>query len=174
MQAPEQSFLGISGSIRPGASSTLLLQWIGEQLSRQHSFVYFDGLAAIPPFDGTEPVPPLVEMLISQIRAAHCVIFCSPEYAHGISGVLKNALDWTVASDVWIDKPVAIITAAGQGEHAHASLIEILTTMSAVVLKEASILIGFIKSKMDKNGNITDRTAEALLHQVIEVLSQGF
>lgn len=155
--------LGIPGSIRPQASSTLLLNYIGERLASVADFHIFGQMGSIPPFDGAEPPPGAAADLIAEINGSALVVFCSPEYAHGVPGVLKNALDWTVATDAWIDKPAAVITAAAQGEHAHASLIETLRTMSAVVSAETSLLIPFIRAKIDAAGNITDTaTAQAL------------
>jgi chromate reductase len=170
MNASTYTILGISGSIRPGASSALVLKWLGRQIGSTSHFELFDALNQITPFDGAENLPAAVEYFIEKIRNADIIIFCSPEYAHGISGVLKNALDWTVASDVWINKPVVVITAAAQGEHAHASLLEILSTMSASVVTEASRLIPFIKAKMNPSGEVTDEATKQSLLRSIETI----
>ncbi len=158
-----KNVLGIPGSLRPAASSSLLLNHIGDRLLPGTAFKCYGKLTQIPPFDGAEPLPPVVDDFIDEIRNAGLVIFCTPEYAHGVPGALKNALDWTVASDVWIDKPTIVITASSQGEHAHAALMEILKTMSAHLIRESCLLIPFVKAKIDREGNITDpKTAQQL------------
>lgn len=158
--------LGVSGSIRPGASSTTLLHWIGEQLVPVVRFDVFDQLHLIPPFDGAEPAPSFVEKFVEAIQHADLVIFCSPEYAHGVPGVLKNALDWTVATDAWINKRAAVITAAGQGQHAHDSLIETLKTMSAVIDEHSTLLIPFVRAKISADGEITDPATAGSLQKL--------
>ena len=55
------------------------------------------------------------------LEACDAILISSPEYAHGVSGVLKNALDWVVGSGELIDKPIALINASARATHAHAS-----------------------------------------------------
>ena len=69
--------------------------------------------------------------------ASDALIIAAPEYAHGVPGVLKNALDWLVASENFAGKPVALINTSPRALHAQASLREILSTMAARVMPEA-------------------------------------
>ena len=69
------------------------------------------------------------------------MVICSPEYAHGVPGVLKNALDWVVGSGELVDKPVGVWNLSPRAVHAHASLLETLRTMSARVLPEVCVAI---------------------------------
>ena len=64
-------------------------------------------------------------------------MIAAPEYAHGVPGALKNALDWLVASDAFPGKPVALINAAPRAFHAQAALRETLATMAARLVPEA-------------------------------------
>ena len=76
------------------------------------------------------------------LASADAVIISSPEYAHGMPGSLKNALDWLVSDGTLVGKPVLIITTAPtRGEFAHAQLVEVLTTMQWNVLTGASLLL---------------------------------
>jgi len=62
-----------------------------------------------PDLDLERLQPPLaVEELRNNIRESNGLIFSTPEYAHGLPGTLKNALDWLVSSDAMVDKKVAI------------------------------------------------------------------
>ena len=69
------------------------------------------------------------------------MLISSPEYAHGIPGVLKNALDWLVSSTSFPDKPVALLGASALSVHAPKQLRETLTTMNARFVSDASIVI---------------------------------
>jgi NAD(P)H-dependent FMN reductase len=63
--------------------------------------------------------------LRNRLNNAHGVLICAPEYAFGVPGILKNLLDWTVGSGEFVNKPLAVITAATRGDKAHASLDEV-------------------------------------------------
>jgi NAD(P)H-dependent FMN reductase len=73
----------------------------------------------------------------AQVSAAAAVVISSPEYAHGVPGTLKNALDWVGGSGELAGKPVGLWNLSDRAVHAHTSLVETLRTMSALVLPEA-------------------------------------
>ena len=105
----------------------------------------WEGLGGLPHFnpdlDENDPPEPVREFR-RLIGSADAVIISSPEYAHGMPGSLKNALDWLVSDGTLVGKPVLIITTAPTyGEHAHAQLVEVLTTMQWNVLTGASLLL---------------------------------
>jgi NAD(P)H-dependent FMN reductase len=76
-------------------------------------------------------------------------LICSPEYAHGVPGSLKNALDWVVSSGELVNKPIALINASPRAVHAYESLAETLRTMSAIVVPEACVTVPVLGSKLD-------------------------
>jgi NAD(P)H-dependent FMN reductase len=122
-----------------------------------------------PGLDNDEP-PAAVTAFRKQVSEADAIIICTPEYAYGVPGALKNALDWTVSSASFSGKPTALITASTGGENAHEALIKILGAIDADLLKEATLLISFVRSKMDNEGNITDEETAGKLRSVFEVL----
>lgn len=138
--------LAISGSLRSGASNTVLLEAAALIAAPAVHVALYDGLAALPPFnpdlDGidSEP-PPVVANLRAQVGRADGVLISSPEYAHGIPGSLKNLLDWLVASTEFPNKPVALLNTSPMSVHAPAQLKEILATMNARLVTEASVTI---------------------------------
>ena len=72
-------------------------------------------LADVPPFNpdlDTDTAPVEVVRFRAALEACDAILICSPEYAHGVSGVLKNALDWVVGSGELMDKPIALINAS--------------------------------------------------------------
>ena len=63
-----------------------------------------------------EAVPAAVSRFRAALQPSDAILISSPEYAHGVSGVLKNALDWAVSSGELIDKPIASINASARGD----------------------------------------------------------
>ena len=93
--------LAISGSLRTGSSNTMLLRAAVALAPQAFEVSVYDGLATLPHFNpdqDNEAAPPPVVDFRSQLHASDGVLISSPEYAHGVPGVLKNALDWVVAS----------------------------------------------------------------------------
>jgi NAD(P)H-dependent FMN reductase len=112
-----------------------------------HVTVYRD-LGSLPLFNpDLEVSPPLsVARFRAEIGGAAALLIASPEYAHGISGVMKNALDWLVSYEGFVGRPVAVINSSPRARHAHESLLEVLKTMSAAVVHEASITVPLLGS----------------------------
>ncbi|MGA8671749.1 MAG: NADPH-dependent FMN reductase [Terracidiphilus sp.] len=136
--------LGISGSLRAESTNTILLHAIALLASSDLEIEMFDGLEHIPAFNPdleTEEEGGPVLKLRTALRGADLVVFASPEYAHGVPGLLKNALDWVVGSGELSGKPVVLVHAAARGVHAKASLREILTTMDALLLRDEELTI---------------------------------
>jgi chromate reductase, NAD(P)H dehydrogenase (quinone) len=106
--------------------------------------VLYDGPGRLPHFnpdlDQAEPPPP-VQALRRQVGRCDGLLICCPEYAHGVPGVMKNALDWLVASVEFPGKPVALINASPQARHAPAQLRETLSVMGARLVEAASIAL---------------------------------
>jgi len=83
------------------------------------------------------------------LQQADAVLISSPEYAHGVPGVLKNALDWIVGTGELVEKPVALINASPHSTHAFASLAETITVMSGRLVKNACVTLPFWDKKLD-------------------------
>jgi|SRR5665213_1686324 len=153
-----KKILAISGSLRPG-SNHAILRFLGGLVPPGGEYNIYNGLANIPHFDpglDNDNPPFAVTEFRQQLIEADGVIICTPEYAYGVPGTLKNALDWTVSSGSLSEKPVALITASTGGENAHAALLLILHALNAKVAENGALLISFIRSKMDADGKITD------------------
>jgi chromate reductase len=166
------NILAISGSLRSGSSNHKILKFLGGLAPVDINYFVYDRLADIPPFDpglDNEHPPEAVSDLRSLMKDASGIIICTPEYAFGVPGQLKNMLDWMVSSSSLVDKPVALVTASSVGSHAHAALLLTLGALSAKVVDGAALLIPFIRSKIDMDGNITDQETEGALRDVMEV-----
>src|SRR5579862_5748949 len=103
--------LAISGSLRAGSTHTALLRAAAGSAPAGVEIALYAGLASLPIFDPDHDetaVPRAVLDLRARLHAADGVLIACPEYAHGIPGGLKNALDWVVGSSKFVDKPVAL------------------------------------------------------------------
>ncbi|WPV02279.1 NADPH-dependent FMN reductase [Mucilaginibacter sp. cycad4] len=168
--------LAISGSLRSGSSNHHILRFLGGLVPTDISYFMYDRLADIPPFDpglDHERPPEAVSELRSFMKNASGIVICTPEYAFGVPGQLKNMLDWMVSSSSLVDKPMALITASSVGSHAHAALQLTLGALSAKMIDNATLLIPFIRSKIDAEGNITDLETDRALRDVMKVFLEA-
>ena len=134
--------LAISGSLRKGSTNTAALEALARLAPDGVKVLVYRDLARLPPFNPDDdvedaPKPEPVETLRRLVGASDAIVIAAPEYAHGVPGVLKNALDWLVASDTFAGKSVALINASPRAFHAQAALREILATMAARFVPEA-------------------------------------
>ena len=121
-----------------------MLQAAGALAPAGVEVVLYSGLGDLPHFnpdlDGDTP-PPSVATFRARLQHADGVLISSPEYAHGVPGVLKNALDWVVASGEFMGKPVALLNASPNSTHAQASLAETLTVIMAEISADGSCAV---------------------------------
>jgi len=125
--------IAICGSLRSQSSNLALLRAAAAIAAEVE---IYEGLATLPHFNPDDDVegatpPPAVDELRAMLNEADGILISSPEYAHGVPGSLKNALDWLVSDGALVDKPVAVINASPVGgEFARDSLVETLRTMN--------------------------------------------
>ena len=100
------------------------------------------------PDDEREP-PPAASTLIEACYGADAMLWSSPMYQGTISGAFKNALDWLVGSHEFPGKPVALINTSPRATHALNSLTITLETMSAHLVKDASIALPLLGTSND-------------------------
>ena len=130
-------------------------------------YTIYNDMAQIPAFDDGNTVPAAVAAFRQLINEADGIFICTPEYAFGVPGSLKNALDWTVGSGEFVHKPVAVITAASVGKNAHASLLLTLSAITANVADDAKLLIPFIRAKLNEKGEINDPLLLADMQRIV-------
>jgi chromate reductase len=167
--------LTISGSLRAVSSNGAVLDAAAALVPGNVEVIRFEGLADIPAFnpdldvEGTIP-PSAVVAWRAAVAAADALVICSPEYAHGVPGALKNALDWLVSGPDVPGKPIAIINATTRAHIAHAALVETLRTMSAEVVDEASIALPLGPSQRDRSSILADAALRTLLIDALGAL----
>lgn|SRR5208282_101901 len=151
--------LAVSGSLGRKSSNTELLRAAQRLCGGDAEVVIYDGLRDIAPFDPDledDAAPQPVKHFRALIRSADGVLISSPEYAHGVSGVLKNALDWTVLTGDLYEKPVAVFNTSQVATIALESLKEILRTAGAKLIDGASIMVPLMGRKLDATGLVAD------------------
>jgi NAD(P)H-dependent FMN reductase len=165
--------LAISGSTRKESSNLNLIKAIADLTSENFDITVFEGLATLPHFNpdlDNENVPREITDFRNQLREADGILICTPEYAIGVPGSLKNAIDWTVSSMEFSKKPVALITASLSGEKAHHSLLGTLLIIEAHLTDDTQLLIPYIKTKVTKDYKITDQLTLASVHKLTKSL----
>jgi NAD(P)H-dependent FMN reductase len=168
--------LGISGSLRGASSNTALVRAAVRLAPAGVELSIYCELGQIPPFNpdlDTEAAPRTVSRFRAALHSSDALLIASPEYAHGLSGVLKNALDWVVSSGELIDKPIAVINASARATHAHAALCETLATMSGQVVTDASITIPLAGTAFNADGHLSDPHLSTSLTSAIQALAHA-
>lgn len=165
MQA-KKNILAICGSTRKESSNLHLIKFIANLFKEEFHFSLFNELKSIPPFDpddDIDPAPIKISEFRKRIKEADGVLICTPEYAMGVPGTLKNAIDWTVSSAEFSKKPTILITASSVGEKGHAALLETLRIIECTIPEELQLLIPYIKTKINPEGVVThEQTIEKL------------
>jgi len=162
--------LAVSGSLRPNSSNAVILEAIEKMVPEDVEFFIYKGIGSLPHFDDAAQTPIAVNVWQQHLQEADAVLVCSPEYAFGVPGSLKNALDWTVGSGELVNKPLSLITAATGGEKAHAAWLHIFTALSANIPEGGALLIPFVRSKLNAAGEISDAATRAAIQAVVDTL----
>jgi chromate reductase len=168
--------LGISGSLRSRSANSAVIAAAAGLAPPAVEIVSYAGLAGLPHFNpdlDTADPPPAVSDFRRQIADCQGLLICGPEYARGVAGSLKNALDWLVASFELPGKPVAVINASERATHADAQLRLTLTTMSARVIEDASITLPLLGRNLDAAGIMADAALSAQLRAAVQRLAQS-
>src|SRR5580765_6773221 len=149
----QMKIIGISGSLRAGSSNTAVLRAAARLAPAGVDIVLFDGIAGLPFFNpdlDNDQAPSAVAAFRALIGSADGILISSPEYARGVAGVMKNALDWLVGSFEFPDKPVALINTSPRAVHAMAALTLTLETMSARLVREAFVTLPLLGGANDE------------------------
>ncbi len=136
--------------------------------------VSFDGLASIPPMNSDHSDAPGEDVV--RLRAAlgsvDGILIAAPEYAGGLAGVVKNALDWIVGSGELYGKPLALLSAGTSGGVlARRDLVRTLSWQGAHVIGSLGIATPNTKSVPDADGKRRFTDAETL--REIDALSSS-
>lgn len=163
--------LGLSGSLRRDSYCTAVLRTVQERPGAGIEMTVHP-LNGVPPYnqdedgrdeDGTTP-PPAVAALRDAIARADGLVIITPEYNGGMSGVLKNALDWASRPhrrSALSGKPTLVMSASpasAGGTRAQTQLRETLTAILARVVVRPQVAIAGVRDKV-RDGRLVDETA---------------
>jgi len=167
--------LAISGSLRRRSFNTALLQAACALAPEDATVSLYRDLGKLPLFnpdlDGNELET--VRDLWRQVDAADGLLIASPEYAHGISGSMKNCLDWLVGGHEFVNKPVAVLDAAPRAHHALDALKETLRTMNGALIESASMEIPLAGRIPDATLICDDAQLAALVRATLHAFIQA-
>jgi chromate reductase len=152
--------VAISGSLDPASSNTALIRAL-PSIEAPDKVAVWEGVGELPHFrpDGEATDP--VQRLRRAVASADVVLIATPEYAGGMPGSLKNALDWLVGSGELYGKPVVVVSAAPSGErggNARRWVEDVTRMQGAIVLDSFTVRIGRQASAAD----IADQTRTVL------------
>lgn len=164
--------LALSGSLRTASTNTLLLRAVARLSPAEYEVCVYANLGALPLFNSDREAENLsaVVALKNHILAADAVIIASPEYAHGISGVMKNALDWMVGNESFVNKPVVLLNAAPRAIYAQQALRETLTMMSANIIEVACISVPILGSNFTEDNIVHHQKIAPALMSMLKCL----
>ena len=171
---PDLKLVGLCGSLRKASTNRLLML---EAVRRFGEAQFTEGDLDLPLYNGDVEsetgIPVAVQTLSDQIAAADAVIVATPEYNKGMSGVLKNALDWVSRTQgaPWANKPVALVSAAAGragGERAQNMARLCLTPFRPLLLTGPEVMVAATSQQWDENGNLQNelnaKALDGLMH----------
>ena len=154
----------ILGSTRDGRSGEKIFNWLKEQVSKNKGFKaeaeFIDLKEWDLPFlkDAVSPSmgkysDPLVIKWSEKIDSADGYVFITPEYNHGYSAVLKNALDLIYKE--WNNKPLAFVSYGGisGGTRAVQQLKQVVIELQMFPIRNA-VAIPMIWQAFDEKGQL--------------------
>ncbi|MCC3774900.1 NADPH-dependent FMN reductase [Streptomyces sp. UNOB3_S3] len=182
--------LAISGSLRRESLNGTLLRALPALAPEGLEFDFFPGLGNLPLYnqdlDGDRP-PGAVTALREAIRAADGLVLVTPEYLHGLPGVVKNAIDWAsrpVTDPALTGKAVVVLVATtgrALGFRSRSDAVQLLTELCNVVVPAPEVVLNSAQDTLTREPDgtirITDPMTEALirvqLHTLADLIDSG-
>src|SRR4029079_12695751 len=167
--------LGIAGSLRAGSLNRALLRAAVELVPEGMTIEVFD-LLEVPLYNSdieAAGLPPGVAAFKAAIAAADGVLMATPEYNHGVPGVMKNAVDWASRARREAPlggKPVGLIgaspgqtgTARGQSQ-----LRQAFEFTNSYCMPQPELLVFRAHEKFDAEGRLTDAATGEYLQRYL-------
>lgn len=168
--------LAISGSLKSTSTNSALLRACAALAPASMQFHFYDQqIGALPHFrpdldeEGMTP-PAEVAELRRLLAQSDAVLISCPEYAHGVPGSFKNALDWLVSTSELTDKPLALLMASPSGApYARAALVPTLLVMGCRLVFDESLL--FARRHLDADDRLVDDRLQQQVERALEALA---
>jgi chromate reductase len=163
--------LALSGSLRAASTNSALIGALQSNAPSDCRLTIYEGLGQLPifnPDDEGDRTPPVAASLIEAVTAADGIIVSCPEYAHGVPGGLKNALDWLVSRDAAVGKPAMLVHASLRSLISRAALGEIMRTMSFDLFQGQELEIALLgKKPMEIATILAQHANQASIHSAL-------
>jgi len=170
MEALKKKIIVICGSTSENSANLYIINALAKLAQHSLQLSVYPNLTLLPYFN-RDVKDTMISKDVTDFRNAVAeadgVLICTPEYVFSLPGILKNAIEWTVSTTIFLDKPTALITAASSGEKAHESLILIMKTLGIKTGNDLCLLISGVNSKLSAKGEITDPELLAKLNLLI-------
>ncbi len=168
--------LALSGSLQGSSSNTEMLRAAAGGLPQKTTLTVFEGIGSVPLFDprlDQDPGPVETEALRAAVAGCDGLLIATPEYAHGMPGLLKNALDWLVTSGELSGKPVAVLSASPTPTGGIRALIMLTTTLLAHGSEVVAMLpIAAVRNKLDSSGSLADAATRRRIAETVAALCE--
>lgn len=136
----------------------------------------YDSVGRLPHFNPdleAGVLPDEVAAFRAAVNGADALLVSAPEYARGIPGSFKNALDWLVGDTEFAGKPVAVWTASARAKAGPAALLLVLTTMSGAVVDDASVTLDLMSGGWTAERIVADGEKAAVLRNALTALARS-
>ena len=168
--------LAVSGSLRSASANTALLRAAAALAPDGVTITLTDLVGGLPHFnpDLERELPPAARAFRREVADADGLLFSVPEYAHGVPGAFKNALDWLVGGPEFLHKPVAFLNASARGSYALAAVRETVMVMTGRISEEGSYTLPLISGTVDEarilgEAELAAGVADAVRRFVMEI-----
>lgn len=167
---------GLCGALRAESTNRKLMH---EAVRLFGDCDFTEGSLHLPLYDGDlearEGVPPAAKALAETVHEADAIVIACPEYNKGISGAMKNGLDWISRTGLpaWREKPVAIMAAAAGragGERSQFNLRLALMPFSPIIVPGPEVLVADSANQFDADGRLTNEINLKMLTTLMEML----
>lgn len=173
-----KNILLISGSLRGKSVNTALLQAFATELNEKATVSWADIELPLFSEDLESIFPTKAESFKQQILAADAIVIATPEYNRGMSGVLKNAIDWAsrpYGQNAWTGKKILVTAASPSAIGGALAIYQVkqsLLHLNAQVLGQPEFMVGGAFQKFDEAGALTYEATKKLLVSAVQVLLQ--
>jgi chromate reductase len=170
---------GIAGSLRHGSFNRGLLRAATELVPSTLRITIHD-LRPIPLYDGdveSQDVPAGVAALREAVRTADGLLIATPEYNHGVPGVLKNAIDWLSRpprASALNRKPAALMGASPGmtgTARAQSQLRQAFVFTNTYAMTQPEVLVARAHEKFDQGGALIDQATRGHLEAFLKAFS---
>jgi chromate reductase, NAD(P)H dehydrogenase (quinone) len=172
--------IGIAGSLRAASYNRALL-WAARDLAPPELIIEVRELKDLPLFNEDlerDGVPVAVGELRRAVRSADGLLLVTPEYNHGVPGVLKNAVDWLsqpLRQSALEGKPTALMgasTGLAGTARSQSQLRQAFVLTNSPVMQQPEVLVARAHEKFDAMGRLTDQPTHQFVCLFLTRLAQ--